>query len=116
VPGKKRVFNAEIVYNVLCMAVEKYFMAFFVFKKTMPDNHTMKDLVESAERISPVSALLKSNMLFLDGFQNICAISAYKRIVPGREDMDRIIKTGFMAKEFADSILEMPRSETGADL
>jgi hypothetical protein len=103
--GKKKVFNAEIVYNVLCMAVEKFFMAFFVFKKTMPDNHTMKDLVESAERIAPVSDTLKSNMLFLDGFQNICAISAYKRIIPGAADMERIIQTGFLAKEFADNAL-----------
>jgi hypothetical protein len=105
VPGKKRVFGAEIVYNVLCMAVEKYFMAFFVFNKTMPDNHTMKDLVESAERIAPVSVPLKSNMLFLDEFQNICAISSYKRIIPDAADMERIIRTGFMAKEFADNAL-----------
>jgi hypothetical protein len=71
----------------------------------MPDNHTMKDLVESAERIAPVSVPLKSNMLFLDGFQNICAISSYKRIIPDAADMERIIRTGFMAKEFADNAL-----------
>ena len=105
-PGKKRVFIPDIIYNITCMAIEKFFMAFFMYRGTMPDNHTMRDLIQSAERIAPVSAELKENMMFLDKFQDICVLSKYSRKTPGKDDMERILRTGIMAKAFVDGVIK----------
>ncbi|MBN2753941.1 MAG: hypothetical protein JXR81_03630 [Candidatus Goldbacteria bacterium] len=113
-PGKKRIFTPVLLYNLACMSIEKFFMAFFFFNKSMPDNHTMKDLVESAAKISDISGALKDNMLFLDGFQDICPVHAVNTVQPQEKDMLRTIETLDMVKDFVDGVLKITAEKTGA--
>jgi hypothetical protein len=112
-PGKKKIFNDDIIYNLVCMSIEKLFMAFFLYNSKMPDNHTMKDLVESAARLTVIAPELKANMLFLDGFQDICPVYTFKRLIPEKKDMERVIKTLYMAKSFVDCELKITPKEAG---
>jgi hypothetical protein len=106
-PGKRKIFTPLITYNIVCMAIEKLFMAFFFYNNRMPDNHTIKDLLESAARIRGIDRDFEENMLFLDGFQDICPVNAPISDGPGEKDMERVIKTLLMAKEFVDSALKI---------
>lgn len=71
---RRKVFNAEIIYNLLAMAIEKYFMAFFEEHRVMPDNHTFTDLINSANRLRPLDPVLVADLRSLEILQNICPL------------------------------------------
>ncbi len=102
VGAKKRpqIFTPEIVYNLLSMVIEKYFMAFFESHHTMADNHTFTDLINSANRIAPVPSTLINDLKSLEVFQNLCPVfTGYQRSIPDEgqirkmyEVTDRVIE------------------------
>lgn len=112
-PGKKRIFTPILVYNIACMAIEKLFMAFFFYNDRMPDNHTMRDLIESAVKFRDMDKVLVENMMFLDGFQDICPVYAAKTIMPVEDDMERTIETLLMVRDFVDNALKIAPLKAG---
>lgn len=91
--AKKRpaVFTPEIVYNLLAMAIEKYFMAFFDNHNTLPDNHTFSDLIHSANAIVPVPEDIVSDLRSLEIMQDICPVfEDYQRREPDQAQLDKM--------------------------
>ena len=88
---RREVFNAEIIYNLLAMAIEKYFMAFFDKQGTLPDNHTFTDLIDSANKIKPLDEDLVIELKALETFQDICPVfEDYQRREPNEEQLQRM--------------------------
>lgn len=76
--SRPEVFNGEIIYNLLALAIEKYFMAFLVTNQDMADNHTFTDLINSYERIKPFPQELTVRLQELEKLQNLCpAVKAF---------------------------------------
>jgi len=91
--AKKRpaVFTSEIIYNLLAMAIEKYFMAFFLSHHTTPENHTFSDLINAANKIKPLPPELEADLISLEGLQNICPIfEAYHRHTPDAPQIEKM--------------------------
>lgn len=88
---RREVFTPEIVYNLLAMAIEKYFMAFFEDNHTMPDNHTFTDLMNSANRIRPLPIDLAEDLTTLEGLQDVCPIfEDYQRHEPTESQLTKM--------------------------
>jgi hypothetical protein len=88
---RRQVFNAEIIYNLLAMAIEKYFMAFFEANHVMPDNHTFTDLINSANRLRPLDAVLVADLKSLEILQDICPLyQDTQRRSPTEEQLNRM--------------------------
>jgi len=84
----RQAFTAEILYNLVAMAVEKFVMAALMWHGTMPYNHTMQDLVEAMEETFPGTlGELGKELLELDAFQQICDLEGFSIKPP---DMDKI--------------------------
>lgn len=91
--NRRKVFNAEIIYNLLAMAIEKYFMAFFEKHNTMPDNHTFTDLINSANRIMPMDTQLVYDLQSLETMQDICPIfEDYQRHEPNDIQLEKLFE------------------------
>jgi hypothetical protein len=112
-PGKKRIFTPILIYNIVCMSIEKLFMAFFFYNNRMPENHTMRDLIESAAKFRPIDKVLMENMIFLDGFQDICPVYTCKTVIPGVDDMERTVETLFMVRDFVENALKIDTKKPG---
>lgn len=71
--NRKKIFTSTILYNITAMAIEKFVMAALMRHGTLPNNHTMADLVESMEETFP-GALedIREDLLRLDSYQDIC--------------------------------------------
>lgn len=67
------LFSAEIRMNLIGMAIEKYLMAIFLRRRSLPDNHTMTDLADAMKRIKPLPAEVESVMREMDDLQQICS-------------------------------------------
>jgi hypothetical protein len=98
--GKPGVFTPEILYNVGCMAIEKFFMAFLVKHGKMPDNHTLRELCEAAETVTPLPPGLRGRLLEMDMWQFICSIDLHKRKKLTREDVPEILAAVRGVKEW----------------
>ncbi|MBI4793000.1 MAG: hypothetical protein HY789_09835, partial [Deltaproteobacteria bacterium] len=51
--NQRQVFTAEILYNVIAMAIEKLVMGALMQSGNLPYNHTMRDLAEAMEERFP---------------------------------------------------------------
>lgn len=85
---KREVFTADILYNIISMAIEKFVMAALMRAGTMPYNHTMADLVAAMEETFPgVLADIRERLLDMDRYQEICDLEDFSITPP---DMDEI--------------------------
>ena len=100
------VFNAEIVYNVVGMAIEKLFMALLVYHDRLPYNHTLTDLVEAVKHIHNVDALLEEKLKYMDSLQEICAIHSLviKKIT--EDDRMFFLETGQLVNDLVHEALQ----------
>ncbi|VAW41788.1 hypothetical protein MNBD_DELTA03-159 [hydrothermal vent metagenome] len=114
--AKKRpeVFTPEILYNLTAMAIEKFCMGYLMYHGDLADNHTMADLAEAVERHAGPQPELTQKLLFLDSFQEICDLSAYKRRPPNKEEIAQILSIGQEVNDFVSSKIELPASSSPA--
>lgn len=103
---KKKAFSSETLYNLTCMAIEKYIMAFLMKNGDLADNHTMVDMVRSMERHMNLNPDLVEKLLFLDQFQEICDLDNYSVRVPAEEDIITFLATGQQLREYLMPYLE----------
>ncbi len=95
VGGLKRetVFTPEILYNILGMAIEKYCMSLLYYMGSMPANHTFLDLVAAMNIVVSLPEDLEEELKELQGYQEICSLSAYARKAPDRTAILEMIGT-----------------------
>ncbi|NOX26086.1 MAG: hypothetical protein GXP59_08255 [Deltaproteobacteria bacterium] len=97
---RPEVFTPEIIYNLTAMAIEKFCMGYLMYHGDLADNHTMGDLIEAVERHTGPQPELSKKFLFLDSFQEICSLDAYKRRSPTASEMGAILIIGLEVKKF----------------
>ncbi len=105
--NKPEKFTAEILYNIVGMAIEKFFMAYFLKNDFMPTNHTMRDLIFSMgllgkDKLAPE---LEDKLVKLDKFQEICSLEQYSRTVPKREDIPFFVETCIETAEYLTNLI-----------
>lgn len=97
---RRSVFTNDLLYNIVAMAIEKYFMGFFQYHGQMPENHTLSDLVQGVEKITLLDRGLSEGLLNMDRFQEICAWDTYRRQKPNEEDIEAFLKLGMDVEKF----------------
>ena len=71
--NRNKNFTAEILYNLVAMAIEKLVMSRLMAIGRLPYNHTMHDLVAALEQWLPdLVEGLAEPLRALDSFQDIC--------------------------------------------
>ena len=101
---RPEIFTPEIVQNIAAMGIEKYFMAIFMHRGTLPRNHTMTDLLEEAKPIMPISAELEATLRRIDELQKICSVEDFCITKPTNDDVPKFLKA-------IDDIADIARSE-----
>ncbi len=85
------IFTTEIRLNIIGMAIEKYLMAIFLHHGTLPDNHTMHDLVAGMNRLEPLPAEVETALFEMDDLQQICSPDEFKIHKPTEEEITRFL-------------------------
>ena len=96
VGGYKRrrdIFSAEILYNIIAMAIEKFIMAALMRHGALPFNHTMADLVEAMDTTFPeVMDSMRKGLLALDKYQEICSLDFYSICPPPMKEIPAMLE------------------------
>jgi len=98
---RPEVFTPGIIHNLAAMSIEKYFMAIFMHRGSLPRNHTMADLVWEAKRLFPIDPELERILLHMDELQSICSIEHFKITEPEAGDVPDFIKAVEMVASLA---------------
>jgi len=88
---RPEVFTAGLIQNIAAMGIERYFMALFTGRDTLPWNHTMGDLLETARTLVVVPDDLAETLLYFDSLQSICSVYDFTIIEPKPEDVPRFV-------------------------
>ena len=107
--GLKRpeVFTTDILYNLLALSIEKYFMAALVCHGDLADNHTFSDLIDSAKRVRPVDSDLAARLIEAEGYQNICpAFDGYMRKDIPLEEIEKMVIVAEDVEAWADETIK----------
>ena len=89
---RPEIFTPEILYNICGMALENFFMGWLADNGSLPENHTLRDLVRAAERHTTVPAELKQRLVRMDQFQDLCSLGIFTRKIPTSEDAAGFLK------------------------
>jgi len=90
--GQRHAFTAEILYNVIAMAIEKLVMGALMQSGNLPYNHTMRDLAEAMEEHFPGRlGGIRDRLLALDAYQEICDLDTYSRKPPTMEEIPAML-------------------------
>ncbi len=103
--SRPKVFTPEIMLNLIGMAIEKYLMAVFICRSTLPNNHTMEDLAAAllpGELNKEVGNVLSE----MDDMQQICSVDHIITKTPRSEDIVRYMKALDSIAVFAKGELE----------
>ena len=103
---RPKIFTTEILYNLLGLSIEKFFMAVMVRYGDLADNHTFSDLIDSAARVRPVEESLVRRLKEVESYQNICpAFDGYMRKDIPIEEILKMIDVTEDVKIWADSTI-----------
>lgn len=95
----RQKFNGEALYNILAMAIEKHFMALFLYKKYMPEGHTLKDLLNAAANFIVIDLELVKGLDFMDSLQEICSVDEFTICEPTPEELARLVEIAWGIKK-----------------
>ncbi len=84
----KKAFTTVILYNIIAMAIEKFVMTALMCQGKLPNNHTMKDLVEAMDEAFPGAMTgIREGLLNLDQYQEICDVDTFNITGPSMEEI-----------------------------
>jgi hypothetical protein len=82
------VFNPEIVFNLVGMAIEKLMMATLMHSGCLPENHTFRDLAEAwRAAVGEMEPGRRRLLESLDAHNNLCSLAAFQQTIPSPETM-----------------------------
>ena len=111
---RRSVFTAEILYNMVAMAIEKFVMAALMKKGAMPANHTMADLVEALEFSYPgVVDPFRDELLRMDGYQEICDLDTYSIAPPAMESIPGMLQLAEQVKALTATRAGIDQEQVG---
>lgn len=84
-------YNNEMIYNIACMAIEKFVMSYLGTIKSLPYNHTLTDLAEAMEQHVEMENGFYDTMKKLDSYQMICAFDTYDKKEIDKNAIDEIM-------------------------
>ncbi|HAH62735.1 MAG TPA: hypothetical protein DCL73_11635 [Treponema sp.] len=106
--NRPAVFTPSIVRNICAMGIESYFMAVFMHRGLLPHNHTMRDLLDYAERLISIEPSLRESMLKIDTQMQLCSLDNIKLTEPLPGDIPLFLKA-------LDDVAAIADGELGSD-
>jgi hypothetical protein len=92
-------FAGSLRYNLIAMAI-------LDFKRLLPENHTISDLVFSLRQCISLDVNIEGLLLGYEKFQQICSFTDYTRIAVGEEELNGfcevVAKVGTIAHSFCN--------------
>ncbi len=106
--GVKRpaVFTAEILYNIIGLAIEKHVMGALMAKGKLADNHTFTDLIDATRQIGEIDTVIADQLRKFESYQNICPVFAgYHRTEPPADAIPEMIATAEAVQAWANKMI-----------
>jgi hypothetical protein len=99
------VFSPETTRNICSLALEKFFMAFFMHRGMLPQNHRMTDLLSTAEEFLPISSETKAALLKIDSQMDLCSLDSVSITPPPATDIPEFVAAVLEVKNLVSRAL-----------
>ncbi len=104
--NRPAIFTAEILYNIIGLAIEKHVMGALMAKGKLADNHTFTDLIDAANQVGGIDDSIAAQLRKFESYQNICPVFAgYHRTEPPTEAIPEMIETAEAVQSWAEQLI-----------
>lgn len=101
--GRNRptVFNNELIYQLVAMAIENLLVGVWQYHGQMPFDHTLDGLVDGLAQICPLDGDLSERIKAVGRIDNMCALAPSRATIPNDREIQDILAVGHRMGEFA---------------
>jgi len=89
---KPEKFKTDVVFNIISMAIENMLMALLLKNRYMAKGHTLVQLIDDLGQFYKIDNKLKSDLIYMDNFQQICHLDTYTRSAPSESEIARLLE------------------------
>lgn len=101
--GLKRpsVFNNELIYQLIAMAIEKLLVGVYQYHQQMPVDHTLDGLVDDLANVCHLDKDLGNSVKGLGRFDDMCPLVPVNRTIPDDMQIKAMLSVGGQVLNFA---------------
>lgn len=93
-------FSPESVFQLVALAVEGFWLSWLESQGAAPPHHGFRHLVLAAEKLQPLPADLKREVLALDQYQKLCEWIPVEPRKAGSEDLPGLVDLAERVRDF----------------
>lgn len=97
--GKSK-FNADLLYNISVMCLEKLYMTYLSQKKVVAIHHTPMSLLNDAKSVEPFPENIIAVTKLISRFESICSLDGFGYKTPSNEEIITIVNGLFELNDF----------------
>ena len=101
----KKKFSNNLLYNIICMSMENFFISLMWFNKRVPEQHSLVGMLKELKDLYEIDENLLNQIRYINRFQNICSIDIFKQADPNISEVEEMVKTLQNVKSFCDDKL-----------
>lgn len=102
---RKSVFTIELRFNLLTMAIEKYFMTIFMKHGILPENHTFTDMCSCMDQLTPLNEAIQESLFAMDRKLFLCNLSTIINETPKKDEFEVFVSTGDYLRNLASDVM-----------
>ena len=103
---RKKVFNNELVFNLIGLSVEKLLVGLCLHRGHMPMDHTLAGIVSEVSRLCPMEASLIKAIGMMDGVQDLCALDINSQCIVNDRQIEQLLAMNERVASFVKSNTE----------
>lgn len=105
--NRPAIFTAEILYNILGLAIEKHVMGALMAKGQLADNHTFTDLIDATKQIGEIDPSIADSLRKFESYQNLCPVFAgYHSAEVSLDVIPEMIDTAGAVQAWAEKMIK----------
>ena len=99
---RKKVFNNELVFNLIGLSVEKLLVGLCMQRGHMPMDHTLAGIVGETNRLCPMKAPLVEAIQMMDRVQDLCSLDVNSRCIVSDLQIDNLLAMNEQVASFVN--------------
>ena len=105
---RRKVFNNELVFNLIGLSVEKLLVGLCLQRGHMPMDHTLAGIVRETNRLCPMKQPLIEAIQMMDRVQDLCSLDANSQCIVSDLQIENLLAMNEQVASFVNQNTNTP--------
>ncbi len=99
---RKRIFNNELIFNLIGLSVEKFLVGLCMHRGHMPMDHTLAGIVSETNQICPMEDSLVEAIRMMDRVQDLCSLDVNPQCIVSDLQIENLLAMNEQVASFVE--------------